>query len=386
MSLWVLGYWWYVALLAVALTGKMGGQQLKRKIVVFQQGVPAEEYGIILQDFGGRAIKTLPIADAVVGLFPPQEPRLELLAQHPKVSSVEDDCLVAVCGIAKPLEQVPWGIARVEAPAAWSYSLGSGVKVGIIDTGVDLNHPDLKTNIRGGVNLLRPGSSPYDDNGHGTHVAGIVAAAKDGRGVVGVAPQAELFVVKAFDRFGNGRLSTIIEGLQWCVDQSIKVVNMSFGMERESSALQRAVQKAYAAGLLMVAAAGNLGRANSVVCPARYPEVMAVTALSEDGKLAKFSSYGPQVDVIAPGENILSTYPRGYKSLSGTSMATPHVTGVAALALALNKNLSPKAVREFVLSQCRPVSGLTREQQGAGLPSGLKTVRALKAKGLAYAS
>lgn len=385
--MWILACWWYLALLAAALGGATGGRQLERKIVVFRQGVPAEEYSLLLADFGGRPVKTLPIADAVVGLFPPQEPRLELLAQHPKVSSVEEDAVVAVCHLTLPAsEQVPWGVARVEAPAAWAYSTGAGVKVGIIDTGADLTHPDLKENIRGGVNLLRPSSLPYDDNGHGTHVAGIVAAAKNGLGVVGVAPQAELYVVKAFDCFGNGRLSTILEGLQWCVEQGLKVVNMSFGMERESAALQRAVQKAEAAGLLLVAAAGNLGRANAVVYPARYPEVLAVAALGEDGRLARFSSYGPEVDVVAPGENILSTYPRGYKTLSGTSMATPHVTGIVALLLALSGHLSPKAVREFVLSQCRPVPGLSREQQGAGLPSGLRIVRAVKGRGLAFAS
>jgi subtilisin len=377
--------WWCLVLAAAALV--KGQRRPEVKIVVFRSEVAPEEYGELLAAFGGRLVKTVPLADAAVGYFPPGKQTLKLLAEHPKVEAVEDDLPVAVCGApAAEEEEIPWGVSRVEAPPAWEAATGAGVKVGIIDTGVDLNHPDLKPNLRAGVNLLRPGRPPQDDNGHGTHVAGILAAARNRRGVVGVAPGAELYVVKAFDSTGNGRLSSILEGLDWCAGRGVRVVNLSFGMLHDSLALKRAVEKAYAAGVFLVAAAGNLGRADSVTVPGRYPQVVAVSALTREGGLAPFSSFGPEVDVIAPGENILSTYPGGYRTLSGTSMAAPHVSGVAALALELEPRLTPAALRQLLRSRCRPVPGLAREQQGAGVPSALELVRTLRGRIWAQAS
>lgn len=386
MALWVLAYWWYVALVA-AIAKTQAGSGPWRKIVVFRPGLDPASYESLLRGFGGRLAKTLPIADAAVALFPAGEARLETLAKHPQVTAVEDDCTVALCGAGQPAEEIPWGVARVEAPAAWSRSLGSGVKVGLIDTGVDLRHPDLQENLKGGINLLCPGQPPTDDNGHGTHVAGILAAARNGRGVVGVAPGAGLYVVKAFDRYGNGRLSRILEALQWCADQRLHLVNLSFGMKQESVALRRAVQKATATGLLVVAAAGNEGRADSVVYPARYSEVLAVAALGKDGRRARFSSFGPEIDFIAPGEDIKSTYPGGrYRVLSGTSMAAPHVTGIAALLLGARLQLRGGEVRQLLVASCRPIANLPREEQGAGLPSARQAVQALLAGQRARAS
>lgn len=376
LPFWV-SAWWALVALALAERRARSAAARRHKIVVFDPRVAPEDYPRVVQSFGGRIVRSLPIADAVVAVLPSEEARVRLLARRPEVNSVEEDYSVALCG-AEPQknDEVPWGVARVEAPDSWSYATGDGVKVGVIDTGADLGHPDLRPNLRGGINLVRRGRPPWDDTGHGTHVTGIIAAAKNGLGVVGVAPRAHLYVVKAFDAWGYGRLSAVLEGLQWCVEQKMQVINLSFGMTRESMALARAVGKAYAAGVVMVAAAGNLGRADSVVFPARYPEVIAVSALSKDGKLAAFSSFGPEVDLIAPGEEILSTSIRGYRRMSGTSMAAPHVSGIVALCLELRR-MEPKEVRQLLLSHCVPLPGLTREQQGYGLPSAARTLGAI---------
>jgi subtilisin len=373
LPFWV-SAWWALVALALAERRARSAAARRHKIVVFEPRVAPEDYPRLVQGFGGRIVRSLPIADAVVAVLPSEEAKVKLLARRPEVSSVEEDSSVALCG-AEPQknDEIPWGVARVEAPDSWSYATGDGVKVGVIDTGADLGHPDLRPNLRGGVNLVRRGRPPWDDAGHGTHVTGIIAAAKNGLGVVGVAPRAHLYAVKAFDAWGYGRLSAVLEGLQWCVEQKMQVINLSFGMTRESLALARAVGKAYAAGVVMVAAAGNLGRPDSVVFPARYPEVIAVSALSRYGKLAAFSSFGPEVDLIAPGEEILSTSLRGYRRMSGTSMAAPHVSGIVALCLELRR-MEPKEVRQLLLSHCVPLPGLTREQQGHGLPSAARTL------------
>ena len=187
-----------------------------------------------------------------------------------------------------------------------------------------------------------------DDNGHGTHVAGTIAAVDNTVGVVGVAPQASLLAAKVLNRQGSGYLSDVIAGIDYCVQNGAKVVSMSLGSSSDVQALHNAVDAAYADGVLLVAAAGN-DYGGAVSYPAAYDSVVAVSATDSNNNLASFSNVGPEVELAAPGVSILSTYKDGgYATLSGTSMATPHVSGVAALAIQANPLMSNVEVRALL--------------------------------------
>jgi len=223
----------------------------------------------------------------------------------------------------------------VFADAVWASYTGDPVKVAVVDTGIDTSHPDLLGNLKGGMSAVSYTSSYNDDNGHGSHVAGTIAAVDNSVGVVGVAPAADLYAVKVLDRRGSGYLSDIVEGLQWSVANGIDVVNMSLGTSAYSLAFDTAVQETIASGVVVVAAAGNSGPgANTVGYPAKFAGVIGVSATDSSNNIASFSSRGAEVDLAAPGVSIYSTYKKkGYATLSGTSMASPHVAGVAALVL-----------------------------------------------------
>ncbi len=260
------------------------------------------------------------------------EARLEALKKNPNVLAVYEDEVVQILGkpvkppVNQPAEVIPWGIKAINADQVTDQ--GAGIKVGILDTGIDSGHPDL--HVADGVNLISPFKSYADDNGHGTHVAGTVAALDNDIGVIGVGPQIQLYALKALNSRGSGYLSDIIEGLQWAVEKQLDVVNMSLGTDSDSPVFREAIKEAAQAGLIMVAAAGNDGE--DVDYPAAYDKVMAVAAVDIGSKIAYFSSPGPQVDISAPGVAVLSTVRGGkYATYSGTSMAAPHVTGTVAL-------------------------------------------------------
>jgi subtilisin family serine protease len=267
--------------------------------------------------------------------------------------------------------EITWGINRVHAPAAWDVTEGAGVKVAIIDTGIDLNHPDLAGKVDGGYSAITKTEKPedyQDDNGHGTHVSGTIAALRDGKGVVGVAPKARLYAVKVLDADGSGNLSDVIDGIVWAAKNGMQVANMSLGAPSDSDAMHRAVRFAKGSGLVIVAAAGNSG--GSVGFPGQYPEVITVSASDSDDKIASFSSRGPQVKFIAPGVDVVSDkLGGGFISYNGTSMATPHVTGLAALAVSQGwTGLSgPDGVYNQLKKAAKPLPGLSADEQGAGM-------------------
>lgn len=268
--------------------------------------------------------------------------------------------------------EVPWGIARVNAPAAWAVTQGQGVKVGVIDTGIDANHPDLRVNVAGGYNAVDPKKPWFDDNDHGTHVSGTIAAAWDGKGVVGVAPKASLYAIKVLDADGSGRISAIIKGLIWAAQNHMQVVNMSLGAPMGSLFMRLAVQYAHAKGVTIIAAAGNSG--GSVGYPAGYADAIAVSASDAQDHIASFSSRGNKVEFIAPGVDVKSSIPGGgYDTYSGTSMATPHVTGLAALAIARGAS-NPDQVRAALRRAAKSI-GLSRSEQGHGLVDAAVLVR-----------
>jgi minor extracellular protease Epr len=251
------------------------------------------------------------------------------LSKNPNVLSIESEVIFTINE-----DIIEWGIARVEAPKAWTAGYtGLGVKVGIIDTGIAL-HQDLV--IVGGANFVDSASSYYDDHGHGTHVAGTVAALDNGSGVIGVAPGAHLYAIKVLDSSGSGYLSDIIEGIDFAISEQLDIINMSLGTSTDSPSLRTAVDAAYNSGILVVASAGNSGRRNANVdnvgYPAKYESAIAVAATDINNARASFSSTGPAVEVAAPGVSVRSTYLNdGYASMSGTSMAAPHVSGHLAL-------------------------------------------------------
>ena len=236
-------------------------------------------------------------------------------------------------------DYITCGLRIIYAPQAWRYSMGSGVRVAVVDTGIAPRHPDLR--VYGGASFVPGVTSWHDDHGHGTHVAGTIGALQNCRGVVGVAPQARLYAVKVLDRRGSGRTSWILNGLAWCYRNRMHVVNLSLGSGANthnpnvySRAFEAAGRRLRSRCILPVAAAGNSGATRSpyVGNPARCPSFMAVAAIDCRRRRAPFSSYGPQVEICAPGVNVQSTFPPNvYRQLSGTSMAAPHVAGVAAL-------------------------------------------------------
>jgi subtilisin family serine protease len=236
-----------------------------------------------------------------------------------------------------PAQGTPWGVDKIDADVVWSSYLlrGAGVNVGIIDTGIDMDHPDLAANVKGGWNCIAETENFDDDNGHGSHVAGTVAGIDNTIGVIGVAPSANLYGIKVLNRSGRGTTSDIIEGMQWAVSNGMDVINMSLGTSSYVEAYETATNAVLDAGVIMVCSAGNSGPAeNTVGYPAAFEGVIAVAATDSADVVASFSSRGPQVDVAAPGVSIFSTTKSGgYTTMSGTSMAAPHVTGTVALML-----------------------------------------------------
>ena len=185
------------------------------------------------------------------------------------------------------------------------------------------------------MNIIKPKKSGNDDSGHGSHVAGVVGAIDNDIGVIGTGPEISLYAVKILDKKGRGRLSDLIDGLDWCINSEMRVVNMCFGSLEDNETFHDIIIAAHGAGIVLVASAGNNGEyGGAIEYPAKYTETIAVSAIDENDNFASFSSYGPEIDLTAPGVNIKSTYKDGsYETMEGTSMSAPHVTGTVALVL-----------------------------------------------------
>ena len=325
-----------VALLVPALAAAAAPE---RYIVTFDSADHAAAAQQIAK-LGGTKVKDLWIIDGAVFKLPSKAAAGKVRALA-GVKTVELD-VVQYAYKGKPVppapvQGIPWGVGKIEAPFVWSSYLlrGAGVNVGIIDTGIDIDHPDLAANVKGGWNCIAETVNFDDDNGHGSHVAGTVAGIDNTIGVIGVAPSANLYGIKVLNRSGRGTTSDIIEGMQWAIDHDLDVINMSLGTSSYVAAYEDATNKVLAAGVIMVCSAGNSGPAeNTVGYPAAFEGVIAVAATDSADVIASFSSRGPQVDVAAPGVSIFSTTKSGgYTTMSGTSMAAPHVTGTVALML-----------------------------------------------------
>jgi len=381
-----------------------------QKIVTFDPSYPIPARILGIESLGGEVKKDLHLINALAASFP-DEIKVSDIYSLRGVRIVEDDLsfkwieevptglpLAYVSGGVIRLKtgeqtpgpeippapaphaaagdtEIPWGVKRVNAAGVWKTSAGEGIKVAVIDTGMDYTHPDLAANYAGGYNAITPGAEPLDDQGHGTHVAGTIGAVRNAKGVAGVAPEVSLYAVKVLNSGGTGAYSDIVDGIQWAVDNKMQVINMSIGDGGHTQAMASAVKAADKAGIAIVCAAGN--DSGAVNYPARYPESIAVSASNSSDKLAYFSSRGPEIAFIAPGTDIKSTYKGGkYTTLDGTSMASPHVAGLAALAVALGAD-TPAKVRA-ALKKAASSLKLKPAEEGAGMIDAAKLLNDLK--------
>jgi serine protease len=270
---------------------------------------------------------------------------------------VELDAVVSAAAVpsgSDPYRGQQWDLAKVGAGDAWPKSTGAGVTVAVVDSGVDASHPDLASHVLPGYDVIAGKAGPSTDPfGHGTHVAGTIAAVTgNGIGVASLAPDTKILPVKVLGADGRGYMSDTATGIIYAADHGANVINMSLGATAQVAAVTNAISYARSKGVVVVAAAGNYRADGSpTTWPGADPGVIAVAATDANDKVASFSNAGSYVDVAAPGVGIESTYPvslGGYTSMSGTSMASPHVAALAALIKAYRPGLSPDQVEKAI--------------------------------------
>lgn len=343
-----------------------------RVLIGFRSPARAEDEAEVVRA-GGKVHARLHLVPVIAASVP--QAAIQGLRRNPRVAYVEPDAPVELVHpvegkggtLGKPSppppsgEQVWYGMTRIKADQVWPTGIvGTLVPVAIVDTGEDYNHEDLAANH----DPSNPGydfemdnpdpyyskPSPYGEHPHGTHVAGIVAAVRgNDKGVVGAAPSARLYALRCGDGWG-GWTSEVVEALQWCAVNGIRVVNMSIRTDTTET-MDTALQACWNANVLLVAAAGNSGSGtDTVIYPARHPLVIAVAATDKRDRRADFSSTGPDVELAAPGLDILSSLPLNtYGEYSGTSMASPHVVGTAALVIEANPSLTNAHIRDLLV-------------------------------------
>lgn len=282
------------------------------------------------------------------------------LRQYPQIVYVEPNELIELPEFsahlipADPGAASQWALERIEAFDAWDLALGAGVTVAVLDTGVSSTHPELAGRILPGWDFVNGDPDATDDAGHGTYIAGVIAAAHDGQNLAGMAPEAVILPVKVLNAEGTGSTANFAAGIVYAVDAGARVINISAGGVSNSQTLLDAINYAENNGVVIVSSTGNDGAGFSNY-PAYYPSVLAVSASTEVDTVAEFSTRGPFVDIAAPGVDIHGTWwsaesGDGYAIASGTSAATPYVTGTAALLLQLNSELTASQVRHLLTS------------------------------------
>ena len=329
-----------------------GGQapDVMTDVIIAFDSAPGAAEEALVRAFGGTVSHTYHLVPAIAATVPAGA--VQGLRNHPSVSRIDPDGEVHADDAE--LDNA-WGVERIgSGDVHASGNTGAGIKVVVIDTGIDYTHPDLNDNYAGGYDFVNKDANPMDDQGHGTHVSGTIAAEDDNAGVVGVAPAAVLYAVKALNSSGSGSWSNIIAAMQWAVDNGMQVANLSLGASSDPGpTVQAAFDNAAVAGVVIVASAGNSGnpkgKGDRVGYPAKYASVIAVAATTSSDARASYSSTGRDLDVAAPGSSVNSTLlGGGYGTKSGTSMASPHVAGTAALVLA--SGTAPAAVRGVLQS------------------------------------
>ncbi len=414
----------------LAVVQGQSSDNLTRVLIAFDKPVGPSEQALV-RAHGGKIKYSYSIVDAIAATLPAGA--IEGLSHNPRVASIDlDDTVYAV---DDELDN-SWGVRRigagdVHASTTLNMNKGAGVKIGIIDSGINYNHPDLNDNYRGGYDFYYYDNDPMDVYGHGTHVAGIACAEDNNNGVkdasgkplygvVGVAPNCDLYSLRVLNENGVGYWSDIIAAVQWSTGAlvyleawgttpatttqgvTMDVINLSLGKDRDpGSIVKQAFDNAEAKGVVIVAAAGNSGtlsgKGKNVIYPAKFASVIAVAATDSTDKRASFSSTGPEVELAAPGVSVYSTWNNNtsysnpqpvcnasgdcYKYGSGTSMASPHVAGVAALVIATgvtdtNRNgRKNDEVRKVMNDTAKDLGSVGRDYQyGYGLVSAVAAV------------
>ncbi len=366
----------------------------------FRNAPGAAEHALV-ERAGGTVRYNYNIVPAVAASIP--ETAIQGLLNNPKVTSVELDG--AVYAVDTELDNA-WGVKRINSGTVHaSGNKGTGVKIGIIDSGVNYNHPDLNDVYAGGYDFVQNDNDPMDVYGHGTHVAGTACAEDNDFGVVGVAPECALYSLRVLNNDGVGSWSATIAAMDWAVANGMQVVNLSLGNSQNPGEIVKAAfDNAEAAGLIIVAAGGNsgtpAGKGSNVIYPAKWESVIAVAATNPNDTRASFSSTGAEIELAAPGVSILSTWNDAdsplnpqpicvdnicyYKYGSGTSMASPHVAGTAALIITAgvtdtngNKRINDE-VRAIMNSTAEDLGSSGRDPQyGYGLINAAAAISAV---------
>ena len=374
-----------------------------RKIVAFREGTTRQVHRQVVERHGHKVLRHLdPLNAVVIGFNHHAETASAALESDPRVAGVYEDHRISADHVASispvaapPVELFPWGVGHIGVPGVFERIASETVSapmVAILDTGIDPSHPELLPHLAGGYNA-RAGEDPsyyQDGNGHGTHMAGIIAAELNGSGIVGTATDPKLVAVKVLDDTGHGYVSDLVYALQWVLKNRIRVVNMSLSFSAGSPLLEQVIDQLYTAGVVMVASAGNRCVGGSepdgaddeggdsgcdspkaaVKYPAAYRGVVAVVATDIDNKLTDYNRSGPEVGLAAPGGSeageILSLTCGGYGLGRGSSQAAAHVTGGVAVALQLAPWLSVDQVVELLKGTARDL-GYSEPHQGAGL-------------------
>jgi len=231
-----------------------------------------------------------------------------------------------------------WELKKFHIPDIWVKSKGNGVKIAVIDTGCDIEHEDLQSNLLPGMNFVNKKEPPIDKNGHGTHVSGTIAASNNATGMVGVSPESKIIPVKCLGDDGMGSIENIINGIYWASDNDADFITMSLGSPNTTPKMEKALNYAIKNGVVIFCAAGNSGPSVDIMYPAKYDSVIATGAIDHNLRRTSFTCSGDSLDFLAPGQDILSCVPQNrYALMSGTSMSNPFLTGCASLLLSWNR-------------------------------------------------
>ena len=369
-----------IAFVSLGLPQSYAANTSKVDVIVSFKDKPGAAEESLVRGMGGEVNYNYNLINAMALTIPTSA--INGLTNNPNVTAVELDGLVYA--MDTELDQT-WSVSRINAgPVHTGGNIGTGVKIGIIDSGLNYNHPDLDGVYAGGYDFVQSDNDPMDVYGHGTHVAGSACAEDNGFGVVGVAPGCSLYILRVLNDDGVSSWSRVIAAMDWAVTNNLQVVNLSLGTSRDpGTAVHTAFDNAEAAGLIIAAAAGNsgtkAGKGDNIIYPAKYTSVIAVGATDSNDARAGFSSTGSTLEIMAPGASVLSTWnddisyldPQPfcldgvcyYKYGSGTSMASPHIAGVAALLFA--KGVTDTNGNGRVNDEVRQIMNATARDLGA---------------------
>ena len=330
-----------VFLSTLALSASLFAEERSRYMVVMRHEAPATSLRLVANSAEAAEHRVRRYEHAGSMSMDLTQAEAAELRRSANVESVEPvgllwlQELTASDEVLPAVQTTPWGLAAIHAQDVWPVTRGKSVNVAVIDSGIDSKHPDLAHAYAGGTNIVDPAKPPEDDFGHGTHVAGIIAAADNNIGIVGVAPDVKVWALKSFYQDGSGHDDYVVAALDWIIAKKLEVggpwvVNMSFG-GLGTPALKKAVQRALDAGLILIASSGNTGDKSGLLLPAGYEGVISVGAVDAQRQVAAFSTHGYGLDMVGPGVEVMSTYLRGKSSLAQVQAAGKVLTGYSVI-------------------------------------------------------